>query len=93
MLESTEKGGVRNSIHNSVGSRWGIRLLHTDTPSVKNCIFYMGWVVKIDDIAAKLVKSRLPAAFEGDFQSSQKSNFIDNIAFLESKNDFDAVRW
>lgn len=42
MLESTEKGGFRNSIHNSVGSRWGIQLLHTDAPSVKNCIFYMG---------------------------------------------------
>jgi hypothetical protein len=49
-------------------------------------------VNKIDDIAAKSVKSRLPAVFEGDFQSHQKSNFIDDIAFLELKNDFRAVR-
>ena len=52
----------------------------------------MGRVIKIDDIAAKLVKSRLPAVFEGDFQSPQNSNFIDDIAFLELKNDFEAVR-
>jgi hypothetical protein len=49
-------------------------------------------VIKIDDITAKPVKSRLPAVFEGDFQSPKKSNFIDDIAFLESKNDFEAVR-
>lgn len=49
-------------------------------------------MIKIDDIAAKPVKSRLPAVFEGDFQSPKKSNFIDDIAFLESKNDFEAVR-
>jgi hypothetical protein len=49
-------------------------------------------VIKIDDIAAKSVKSRLSAVFEGDFQSSQNSNFIDDIAFSESKNDFEAVR-
>jgi hypothetical protein len=49
-------------------------------------------VIKIDDIAAKPVKSRLPAVFEGDFQSPKKSNFIDDIAFLELKNDFRAVR-
>ena len=42
-----------------------------------------GWVIKIDDIAAKPVKSRLSAVFEGDFQSTKKSNFIDDIAFLE----------
>ena len=53
----------------------------------------MGWVIKIDDIAAKPVKSRIPAVFEGDFQSPKKSNFIDDIAFLELKNDFRAVRW
>ena len=53
----------------------------------------MGWVIKIDDITAKSVKSRLPAVFEGDFQSPQNSNFIDDIAFLELKNDFRAVRW
>ena len=51
----------------------------------------MGWVIKIDDIDAKLVKSRLPAVFEGDFLSPKKSNFIDDIAFLELKNDFEAV--
>lgn len=49
-------------------------------------------MIKIDDIAAKLVKSRLSAVFEGDFQSPKKSNFIDDIAFLELKNDFRAVR-
>ena len=49
-------------------------------------------MIKIDDIAAKPVKSRLLAVFEGDFQSPQKSNFIDDIAFLELKNDFEAVR-
>ena len=49
-------------------------------------------MIKIDDIAAKPVKSRLPAVFEGDFQRPKKSNFIDDIAFLESKNDFEAVR-
>ena len=49
-------------------------------------------MIKIDDIDAKPVKSRLPAVFEGDFQSSKKSNFIDDIAFLELKNDFRAVR-
>ena len=53
----------------------------------------MGWVIKIDDIAAKPVKSRLPAVFEGDFQSPKNSNFIDDIAFLKLKNDFRAVRW
>ena len=56
------------------------------------CTVIMGWVIKIDDIAAKSVKSRLPAVFEGDFQSPKKSNFIDDIAFLELKNDFRAVR-
>lgn len=49
-------------------------------------------MIKIDDIAAKPVKSRLPEVFEGDFQSPKKSNFIDDIAFLESKNAFRAVR-
>lgn len=49
-------------------------------------------MIKIDDIAAKPVKSRLTAVFEGDFQSHKKSNFIDDIAFLELKNDFRAVR-
>ena len=49
-------------------------------------------MIKIDDIAAKPVKSRLPAVFEGDFQSPKKSNFIDTKAFLELKNDFEAVR-
>ena len=49
-------------------------------------------MIKIDDIDAKPVKSRIPAVFEGDFQSPKKSNFIDDIAFLESKNDFEAVR-
>ena len=49
-------------------------------------------MIKIDDIAAKLVKSRLSAVFDGDFLSPKKSNFIDDIAFLESKNDFEAVR-
>ena len=53
----------------------------------------MGWVIKIDDIAAKSVKSRLPAVFEGGFQSPKNSNFIDDIAFLELKTDFRAVRW
>ena len=52
----------------------------------------MGRVNKIDDIAVKSVKSRLLAVFEGDFQSPKKSNFIDDIAFLELKNDFEAVR-
>ncbi len=56
------------------------------------CTVIMGRVIKIDDIAAKPVKSRLLAVFEGDFQSPPKSNFIDDIAFLESKNDFRAVR-
>ena len=32
-------------------------------------IHMLGWVIKIDDIAAKPVKSRLPAVFEGDFQN------------------------
>ena len=50
-------------------------------------------MIKIDDIAVKPVKSRLPAIFEGDFQSPKKSNFIDDIAFLKLKNDFRAVRW
>jgi len=45
-------------------------------------------VIKIDDIAAKTVKSRLPAVFEGDFQSSKKSNFIDDIAFWSQKTLF-----
>jgi len=45
-------------------------------------------VIKIDDIAAKPVKSRLPAVFEGDFQSSKKSNFIDDIAFWSQKTLF-----
>ena len=49
-------------------------------------------MIKIDDIAAKPVKSRLPAVFEGDFQSPKNSNFIDDIAFLKLKNDFRAVR-
>ena len=49
-------------------------------------------MIKIDDIAAKLVKLRLPAVFEGDFQSPKNSNFIDDIAFLELKNAFQAVR-
>ena len=49
-------------------------------------------MIKIDDIAAKPVKSRLPEVFEGDFQSPKKSNFIDDIAFLNLKNDFEAVR-
>lgn len=49
-------------------------------------------MIKIDDIAAKPVKSRLSVVFEGDFQSPKKSNFIDDIAFLELKNDFRAVR-
>ena len=29
----------------------------------------MGRVIKIDDIAAKPVKSRLPPVFEGDFEA------------------------
>lgn len=45
-------------------------------------------MIKIDDIAAKPVKSRLSAVFEGDFQSPKKSNFIDDIAFLEQKKRF-----
>ena len=49
-------------------------------------------MIKKHDIAAKPVKSRLPAVFEGDFQSPKNSNFIDDIAFLEMKNDFKAVR-
>jgi len=49
-------------------------------------------VIKIDDMATKPVKSRLSAVFEGGFQSPKKSNFIDDIAFLELKNDFRAVR-
>ena len=49
-------------------------------------------MIKKHDIAAKPVKSRLLAVFEGDFQSPKKSNFIDDIAFLELKNDFRAVR-
>ena len=49
-------------------------------------------MIKIDDMVAKSVKSRLSAVFEGDFQNPKKSNFIDDIAFLELKNDFKAVR-
>ena len=49
-------------------------------------------MIKIDEIDAKAEKSRLPAVFEGDFQSPKKSNFIDDIAFLELKNAFRAVR-
>ncbi|WP_302770461.1 hypothetical protein [Anaerotignum lactatifermentans] len=52
----------------------------------------MGRVIKIDNIDAKSVKSRLPAVFDGDFQSFKNLNFIDDIAFLELKNDFEAVR-
>ena len=33
------------------------------------------------------------SGFWGRFQSPKKSNFIDDIAFLELKNDFRAVRW
>ena len=49
-------------------------------------------MIKIDDIAAKPVKSRLSAVFEGGFQSPKNSSFIDDIAFLEQKNAFRAVR-
>lgn len=38
------------------------------------------------------VKSRISSAFEDDFQSSKKLDLIDDIAFLESENDFEAVR-
>lgn len=45
-------------------------------------------MIKIDDIAAKPVKSRLLAVFEGDFQSPKKSNFIDDIAVFGVKKRF-----
>ena len=74
---------------------WKIVLCQGTTSFIRHTFhsIMMGWVIKIDDIAANPVKSRLLAVFEGNFQSPKKSNFIDDIAFLELKNDFRAVRW
>ena len=56
------------------------------------CKNMTAWGVIKYERAWNPVKSRISSAFEDDFQSSKKLDLIDDIAFLESENDFEAVR-
>lgn len=56
------------------------------------CESMTAWRVIKYERAWNPVKSRISSAFEDDFQSSKKLDLIDDIAFLESENDFEAVR-